>query len=202
MDLHLLCDQKPTSAQHSGLLTELLGRLGIRIIPKNLEPRFPVPYRLSVLPLASVSASFCFLPQCGIQVPATYLQLLCQAPQHDFIGINCYFPSFRNFQAYPCTNYNVNVWQHMLHLNTVSVKTEQISSLVTIPLKIKCQSACLGLLIDNAISITVQLCKLLIKHRDRGKNRRCQMNPRKRHEVQAVKTAHAEVLQERWKLLW
>lgn len=84
----------------------------------------------------------------------------------------------------------------MLHLNIISVKMKQISSPVTIPLKIKCQSACLGLLIDNAISITAQLCKLLIKHQDRGKNR-CQMNTGKRHEVQAVKTAHAEVLKER-----
>jgi len=57
----------------------------------------------------------------------------------------------------------------MLHLNIVFVKTKQISSTVTIPLKIKCQSECLGLLIDNAISITVQLCKLLIKHRDTEK---------------------------------
>lgn len=64
---------------------------------------------------------------------------------------------------------------------------EDLSPPVTIPLKIKRQSACLGLLIDNAISITVQLCKLLIKHQDREKSRRCQINSGKRHEVQTVR---------------
>lgn len=149
-----------------------------------------------MLPPWSLSASFCFLPQCGNLGPCHIPALLCRGPQYRFIGIDYYFPSFRNFPAHPCTNDNGNVRQYMLHLNIISVKMKQISSPVTILLKIKCQSACLGLLIDNAISITAQLCKLLIKHRDRGKNR-CQMNTGKRHEVQAVKTAHAEVLKER-----
>lgn len=126
----------------------------------------------------------------------------CQASQHHFRGTDYYFPSFRSFPAYPCTN---NVWQYMLHLN-IFVKTKQTSSPVAIPLKIKCQFARLGLLRDNELTSQYSYvnCIKLIRHQGRGKNRRNQMNSGKRHKClfQAARTARTEISEERWKLLW
>lgn len=124
----------------------------------------------------------------------------CQAPQYHFIGTGYYFSSFRRFSAYSCTN---NVWQYMLHLN-IFVKTNQTSSPVTIPLKIKCRFACLGLLRDNELASQYSYvnCIKLIRHQGRGKNRRNQMNFGKRYNIQAARTAHTEIPEERWNLLW
>lgn len=66
-------------------------------------------------------------------------------------------------------------------------------------IKIKCWSACLGLFRDNAVSITIQLCKPYQTNQTskQRKNRRSQMNPGKRDEVQASRTIHAEIPEER-----
>lgn len=96
----------------------------------------------------------------------------------------------------------------MLHLNIIFVKTNQTSSPVTILQTVESKSN-VGLhvldyseIMQLASQYSYVNCIKLIRHHDRGKNRRSQMNHGKRRQVQAARTAHTEIPEERQKLLW
>lgn len=164
LDLPFHREQKPSPTQQSRFLTELLEYPGTKTHPQNTEPKTPlsihweVPCRLSVLPAWSVPTSFCFSPQCGSPGPRHIPALLCWAPPTSLHGNRWLFSMFQKLYNLSCTNYSViYLWRQ-----------SRFPTHFAIPLKI--MFVCLGLLIDNAISIEVQLCKLLIKHWNRGKS--------------------------------